>query len=341
MEQGVLHPVSLILFAAVMNATYTLPMKVHHSWGWEHSWCAFSVLGIAGVPTIIGVLTVPGLWSIYGNTSGNALLAMALFGAGWGVAQVFFGLSLPLVGIAVAFTVSLSTSAASGALLPLIMRHPEKFSTRQGGLLLAGILLITLGVTLCGRAGLQRERGSGKLDQGSAPKFARGFVFSLISGVLGSLLNLGLAYGDRILRAAHAHGASDVMAANTVWLPCVYAGFIPGVVYCVYLMRRNRVTQEFFANARWYYWPTAACMGLLWYGSILVYALAASMLGEIGTSIGWPLFLSAIVVVSNIIGVLTREWTISATGPFRTLIAGLACLLIAILILTRAGRIAS
>jgi L-rhamnose-H+ transport protein len=336
---NVVQAVALILIAAMMNATYTLPMKVQRTWRWEHSWCAFTVLGVAVVPTIVALLSVPHLWSIYALIPLSTLLMMLLFGAAWGVAQVFFGLSLPLVGIAVAFTISLSTSAASGSLLPLLTRHPNRLFTAQGAFLLSGIGLIVVGVSLCGRAGLQREGVVGKTEEIGPNRFLRGFLFSVISGVLGSLLNLGLAYGGQIQQAARDAGASEVMTSNAVWLPCVYAGFIPGAIYCVYLMRKQDVVSDFFGRARWYYWPGAASMGLLWYGSILVYALAASKLGEIGTAIGWPLFLSAIVVMSNIVGVLTSEWKPSATGPFRTLLAGLCCLLIAIVVVSQAGRI--
>jgi L-rhamnose-H+ transport protein len=89
-------------------------MKLNRKWAWEHSWLAFTVIGVALVPTLIAVLTVPDLWSIYGQTAPGTLVWMAVFGIGWGVSLVFFGLSIPLVGIAIAFTISLSTSAASG-----------------------------------------------------------------------------------------------------------------------------------------------------------------------------------------------------------------------------------
>src|SRR5260370_18917116 len=159
MQTNVLEALGLILAAAVMNASYTLPMKLNRKWQWEHSWLAFTILGVVVVPTIIAVLTVPGLWSIYSHTSVKTLLAMALFGAGWGVSLIFFGLALSLMGVALTFTITLSTSTASGALLPLIGNHPDRLFTSQGAVLIAGILLILVGVALCGLAGKQRDQG--------------------------------------------------------------------------------------------------------------------------------------------------------------------------------------
>jgi L-rhamnose-H+ transport protein len=209
--------------------------------------------------------------------------------------------------------------------------------TRQGAVLLFGILLIALGVAFCGKAGLERDRAKASATRNK--DFLRGFSFALISGVLGSLLNLGLAYGDRIQQAARERGASAVMSSNAVWLPCVYAGFIPGVLYCIYLMRKNSSTAFIRSRAAWYYWLMAACMGLLWYGSILLYSLSTTLLGTLGPSIGWPLFLSCIVLMSTVVGVLTGEWNLSIRGPFRTLLFGLCLLIGAIGVLSEAGNL--
>lgn len=67
--------------------------------------------GLAVIPTVIALLTVPMLWSTYARVSGGTLAAMALFGAGWGVSLVFFGLALTRLGLAITFAVSLGTSA--------------------------------------------------------------------------------------------------------------------------------------------------------------------------------------------------------------------------------------
>lgn len=338
MQTDVLSALGLVLAAAIMNATYTLPMKLNREWKWEHSWLAFTILGVVGVPAVITMSTVPGLWSIYSRTPAPTLFAMALFGAGWGVSMIFFGLALSLVGVALTFTISLSTSAASGALLPFIGNHPERLFTAQGAVLIAGILLIFAGVALCGLAGKQRDQGTSEVPGSGRGGFVRGFLFALISGVLGSLLNLGLAYGGGIQAAARDNGASMVMTSNAVWLPCVSAGFVPGVIYCLYLMKKNGTDGGMIRHSRWYYWLSAICMGLLWYGSVLLYSLSASYLGSAGTSIGWPLFLSAIVVMSTVVGVLTGEWNVRLHGPFRTLVAGLAFLVAAITVLSIAGR---
>ena len=338
MNSHTVQAIVLVLCAAIMNAAYALPMKLNRKWEWEHSWFAFSILGVAVVPTVIAWLTVPGLWSTYSAVPGATLAKMVLFGASWGVSLVFFGLALTRLGVAITFAVCLGTSAAVGALTPLVLQHPDLVMTRQGGMIFLGVLVILIGVTFCGLAGKSRDTALQKEGPTVQKGFLGGFLLAFISGILGSMLNLGLAFGGSIQRLAQQHGASLAMMSNAVWLPCLYAGFLPGVIYCLILMRKMGTVGKLRLPGTWYYWPAAASMGLLWFGSIILYSIATLKLGDLGTSIGWPLFLASIVVASTFFGVLTGEWARTGTRPIRTMILGVSFLVGAIAILSYAGR---
>ena len=254
MTSNTVQAVLLVLCAAIMNAAYALPMKLNKKWEWEHSWFAFSILGVAVVPTVIGLLTVPKLWSTYATVSGGTLAAMVLFGASWGVSLVFFGLALTRLGLAITFAVCLGTSAAVGALTPLIAQHADQIMTRQGGLIFLGVLMIIVGVALCGLAGKHREAALQQASASVRHGFWWGYLLAFVSGILGSMLNLGLAYGGSIQRAAQQHGASLAMMSNAVWLPCLYAGFLPGAIYCYILMRKKSNVSQLRLPGTWYYW---------------------------------------------------------------------------------------
>jgi L-rhamnose-H+ transport protein len=321
-----------------MNASYALPMKLNRKWEWEHTWFAFSILGVAVVPTVIALLTVPELWSTYTSVSAATLAKMLFFGASWGVSLVFFGLALTRLGLAISFAVCLGTSAAVGALTPLVVQHPELVMTRQGGRIFLGVLVIIVGVTLCGLAGKNRDAALQKENPTVPKNFVSGFLLAFVSGILGSMLNLGLAFGGSIQRAAQLHGASLAMMSNAVWLPCLYAGFLPGVAYCLILMRRKGNVAKLLSPGTWYYWLASASMGLLWFGSIILYSISTIKLGDLGTSIGWPLFLASIVVASTVFGWLTGEWASTGTRPIRTMVLGVSFLVAAIAILSYSGR---
>ncbi len=88
----------------------------------------------------------------------------------------------------------------------------------------------------------------------------------------------------------------------------------------------------------WYYWFAGAAMGFLWYGSVILYSISTVKLGDLGTSIGWPLFMASIVIVSAIIGAVTGEWSHTGKQPARIMIAGVVCLVFAIALLGYASR---
>lgn len=344
MNSQVLQAIGIIIVASIINAAYSLPMRLNKKWKWENSWFAFSIVGLAVVPTLIAMATIPQLWSIYSSVPPETLGWMAVFGAGWGVNMVLFGLALDSVGLAITFAVSLGTSAAAGALVPLVMQHPEKLMSRQGLLILASIVMIFVGVALCGLAGKRRDNmiqpAAGVEIKGpvARPRYLRGFLYAFFAGFLGAMLNFGLAFGNSIQQAARDRGASLAMMSNAVWLPCLYAGFIPGVIYCYYLMKKNRNLHNLAASGTWYYWLLAASMGLLWYGSVVLYSISTLKLGDLGTVIGWPLFLSAIVIASTILGIALGEWSHAGKRPLQIMMLGVFCLVFAIAVLSQASR---
>jgi L-rhamnose-H+ transport protein len=195
-----------------------------------------------------------------------------------------------------------------------------------------------VGVALCGLAGKHRESALQQASASVRHGFWGGYLLAFVSGILGSMLNLGLAYGGSIQRAAQQHGASVAMMSNAVWLPCLYAGFLPGAIYCYILMHKRGNVSHLRLPGTWYYWLVGASMGFLWYGSIILYSISTVKLGDLGTSIGWPLFLASIVVASTVFGVLTGEWARTGTRPIRTMILGVGFLVLAIAILSQAGR---
>src|SRR4029077_6088046 len=228
--------------------------------------------------------------------------------------------------------------AAVGALTPLIAQHSNLIMTRQGGLIILGVAMIILGVALCGLAGKHREAALQRASATVRHGFWWGYVLAFVSGILGSMLNLGLAYGGSIQRAAQQHGASLAMMSNAVWLPCLYAGFLPGAIYCYILMRKKNNVSHLRLSGTWYYWFASASMGFLWYGSIIFYSISTCKLGALGPSSGRPLFLASNVVASTVFGALTGEWARTGTRPIRTMILGVSFLVLAIAILSYAGR---
>src|SRR6185437_3734480 len=194
-----------------------------------------------------------------------------------------------------------------------------------------GVALVLIGVGFCAVAGRQREaalKAAAPASSGSAgaaaaaaalrkTSVAAGLVYCVISGVGSALVNIGFTEGKPLQSFAQAHGAAAIWAPNAIWLPLMLAGGVPGWIYCAYLVKKNRTGARFKQAGTARYWWLAAVMALFWFGSTLLYGIGAGQLGSLGTVLGWPVFMSLIVITASILGVLTGEWKGSGKQPIR------------------------
>ena len=327
----------LLLLAGAMNGSFTLPMKFTRQWAWENTWLAWTIFALGVFPPVLTLATVPSLGHVYALAPSEDIVTVAACGAGWGISQVFFGLAVDSLGIALAFSVILGTSTALGSLLPLFRQHSEKVLTSGGMGILAGVFLVLVGVGVCAVAGRKREAALGQAPGGKSSA-ALGLVFCIISGLGSALVNIGLTYGKPLADAAVRIGASPMWAPNAVWLPLMCAGGVPNLIYCIYLMRKNGTGSRFGASGTGLYWLLAALMAFFWFGSTVLYGVSTVELGTLGPVLAWPLFMSLIVITASVWGVATGEWRNSGKQPLRVMSAGVAVLVLAICVLSVAGR---
>jgi L-rhamnose-H+ transport protein len=324
----------LLLVAGAMNGSFTLPMKFTRRWAWENTWFVWTIFALLIFPPLLTFGTVPALASVYHQASAGVIWVVVACGAGWGISQVFFGLAVDAIGIALAFSVILGLSAAVGSVVPLIRLHPEQALTSEGLAVLTGVVLVLIGVGICAAAGRRREAN---LGQGPARvSVMMGLLFSVISGVGSALVNLGLAFGAPLLVLAEHAGAAPTWSPNAVWLPLMVAGAVPNLVYCLYLMRKNRTGNRFAQGGTGGHYVLAGMMGVFWFASTVIYGIAAGDLGKLGAVLGWPLFMSLIVITASLWGVATGEWRGSGRQPLRIMMGGVAVLIIAIFVLATA-----
>jgi L-rhamnose-H+ transport protein len=204
-------------------------------------------------------------------------------------------------------------------------------------LLLAGLALVLVGVGICAVAGKQRETALGVGLPGK-PSIGKGLTFCVLGGIGSGLVNLGLVFGAPILKAAEAHGASRVSTPNAAFLPLMLAGGVPSLIYCSYLIRKNHNADRFRAAGTSSYWLLTALMAFLWFGSTILYGAATVKLGQLGAVLGWPLFMSVIVITAAVWGTITGEWRGCGYKPRIVMATGVAVLVVAIFVLSYAGR---
>jgi L-rhamnose-H+ transport protein len=325
----------LLVLAGAMNGSFTLPMKFTKKWAWENTWLVWSVFALVVFPPLLAVLTVPALGDVYSQAGAGPIAIAAGCGAGWGVAQVFFGLAVDAVGIALAFSVILGLSAAVGALIPLCLGSGPSAFSAKGLTIVAGVALVIVGVLVCAKAGRAREAALGQGPKGK-PRISRGLLFCTLSGLGAAMVALGLQYGGSLARIAEQHGADPLWSNNATWLPLMLGGAIPNLIYCLYLISKNKTGNRFGTGGTAGYWFLAAIMALCWFGSTVMYGVSSNSLGIV---VAWPAFMSLIVITAMIWGVVTGEWKGSGSKPLHWMYSGLAVLVlsIAVLSLAKAG----
>jgi len=326
--------IATLIVAGITNASFTVPMKYTRKWAWENTWLVWTGFALVILPLAVTFVTIPNLSVVYRSAPLDTILEVCGFGAGWGVAQVFFGLAVDMIGITLAFSIVLGTSAAAGSLVPMVSLHREHLNSAAGYAVLGANALVLLGVALCAVAGRIRE---GQSRQSTSQKrISQGLLLAMFCGLLASFMNFGVAFGTPLAQVARSFGANGVNAINAIWLPLMLGGAVPNVLYCAWLMKRNGSGHRYRVGRS--HWLLAAIMAVFWFGSTLLYGLAASQLGAWGPILGWPFFMSLIVITATVLGMLTGEWETSGPLPIRIQWTGVTVLVLAIFILAGSTR---
>ena len=164
-------------------------------------------------------------------------------------------------------------------------------------------------------------------------KATLGIVMCVVSGVLSPMLNLGFTFGDSIRAGAEELGASSLVSSSTVWVLAIGAGFVFNGGYPIYLLCRHGTWHEFrIAGFRDTCFNTFLMfvMAVLWFGGTVIYGIGATLIGSLGATIGWPVYMALMVLSANIGALLQGEWRNTTARPRWLLVAGLLVLLLCI-----------
>jgi len=337
--------IALALIAGVLNGSFAAPIKYAKGWKWENIWAVWGLMGMLVFPWLIVIATIPDPWRIYANAGARGLLLPIAFGLGFGLAQIFFGLGIAAVGIALNFAIAIGLSTALGSLVPLVVLQRERIFTPQGKMIFAGVALILAGIVGCALAGKMKEThlatSAETPRESSAVKmsFGAGLLLCILAGCGSPLINFGLAFGAPLIARAAAQGAGPGSQANIIWAPLVTASLLPYWLYCGYLWRKNHTWQLFAAKGTSLNWLWGAVMGLLWFGSTVIYGGVSARLSSMGPILGWPLFMSAIILTSNAWGFATGEWKGAGGKALTTMLLGILLLILGFVTLALASRL--
>jgi L-rhamnose-H+ transport protein len=210
MTDSLAYGLALVLGAGACQGSFMLPTKWIRGWAWENYWLVFATTAYLACPWILAALTIPRLFDVYAGAGLRSLLAVAVYGTGWGFGALTFGLAVEALGLALGFAVILGVAATAGTVVPLLVEPPHGFSFLQGVLTSASLGVMVAGVAVCSLSGRWKE-GQGEKS------YRRGLVIAIASGLLSACGNLGFAFGSEITRRAEQLGVPETLAPNALW----------------------------------------------------------------------------------------------------------------------------
>ena len=325
------------------SGSFYIPYKKVGGWAWESYWITGGLVSWLVVPLIAAQLTVPGFVEILRNADSVTLFWTYFFGVLWGIGGLTFGLTMRYLGLSLGMSLIMGLTSALGALMPPVYRDlftdaqagtfSEMIGNPGGHWVLIGVVVSLLGIALCGRAGLIKERevpDSTKFASVKEFSLAKGALVALISGVLSACFSYGIAAGQPLAEAAIAHGANSLFQNNVTFMVIMWGGLTTNGLWCLWLNYRNRTFHNYTDRStpllRNYL--LVATAGTLWFLQFFFYGMGASRMHNDASS--WVLHMSFIIIVSNFWGLYFREWQGTSATTKRVLLLGIAVILASI-----------
>jgi len=330
------HPlllgVPLVMIAGFMSGCCMLPVKFVRSWQWENVWLVFTILSLVVIPWSLALTFVGRLFETYRALSAHQVAVPMLLGAGWGIAQILFGVSVKRLGLGIAYAIIVGLSAVLGTVVPFFVQQRALAKEHTLELIICGVLIMATGIALTAWGGQINERAAAPVRNPVHRSYPLAIFLAVLCGLMAPMLNYSFAFGQDIAKAAVAFGNPPVRAAYAVWPVGLAGGLVPNLFYSAWLLIKNHTWSLFRSNPPDFF--HSSLMGVLWMGAFAIYGMSATFLGALGTSVGWGLLQIFMIMTAILAGVFTGEWRYASRSAKLFLSSGIASLTIATVLLS-------
>jgi L-rhamnose-H+ transport protein len=332
-----------LFLGAVCGGSFGLPSKyVPKETPWENLWGPFFLFVTIAMPLIVGPILVKDFFAIFAGTGMVNLLMPLLFGLLWGTGSMTLGMSFSLVGLSLAYSLNYGAQIVFGAVVPMALHNPERIFTVQGGLILLGVAVCVAGVVVAGRAGILKDRSLAKDDLqrsgGVEPKsrMVAGLILAALSGFLCACYGVAASYTGPVARVAQEQFGSGPWQISCVTTAVIlFGGAVSSCLYCVLQLTKNKTWRNFLAPGAGRTLAVALLMALLHNGAIYLFNLGFPKLGRLGVSVGYATFMSFAIIVGNLHGFHTGEWTGASRQSVRWIFTAIAILVLGVCVLAK------
>jgi len=263
----------------------------------------------------------------------------------WGIGGLTYGLGVRFLGMSLGNSVILGYCAAFGALIPSMYYDffptPGKItfsmmlSTIGGVLVLSGVAVCLVGIFICGRAGMMKEKDLTdfhKKENVQEFNLVKGLVVATISGILSACFNFGIEAGKPLAEEAVRLGFNPLFQNNVTYVVLLWGGFTTNIVWCIILNIRNKSFTDYTDTKtpllRNYIFSALA--GTTWFLQFFFYGMGESKLGNGASS--WILHMAFIIFISNLWGFFFKEWKGVQRKTLATILAGIITIVISVVL---------
>jgi len=341
----------LIAFGGLASGIFYLPLKYVKNWSWEAGWSIYSVFALLLGPWILAMITVPGLFGIIGDSPTSNIVWPIVFGFGWGIGGLTWGLSIRYLGIGLGNALPLGlTSALStiiGPLVPILINAElrsngigvaisEKmsgmFAGDQGTFTLLSILISLAGIGVCGWAASRKdtEQRNNETAKNEGFDFKKGLLVALVAGVMSACFAFGEYAGTAMSALTAERNPGTIWQYNAVYAVLLIGGFTFNFAYCMYLLSKNKTFSNFTPKISTLKINLffAALAGIIWFTQFVFKGMGTTKIPENLSFITWSLLFTFVIVFSNIVGLISNEWKGVSRKTMLVLISGLSILIL-------------
>jgi L-rhamnose-H+ transport protein len=327
---------------AVFAASCYTPQKKVRGWSWQTYWITQASFCWFLLPIIGAFLTIPDLVTVLREAPASAMWNSFLLGMAYGIGGTAFGISIRYIGFSLTYAIAVGLSAVLGTLIPPLVHGTlgEKLGKAGAAWIIAGIIIGTLGIACTGWAGRLKENDLTANNSRGEFSLSKGLALSLLAGVLSAVYGFALDAGEPIANVASAHGAG-MWRGNIVYIFANTGAFVTTSAYCLFLHLRDKTIGELVELPSGQEegrlpvnFAMAAITGLFWYGQFFFYNLGHVHMGEKFAFTSWAIHMIMLVLFSNLMGVMLREWMQCRRLTHRTIAIALVILVAAVLALT-------
>lgn len=312
------------------SGSFYIPYKNIKKWSWESGWIIGGVASWIIAPLLFGFLTVKDLIPSIQSADSQTIFYTVLFGVLWGFGGLTYGLTMRYLGVSLGVAVALGFCAAFGTLIPPIYegRFGELMSTSSGQITLGGVILCVIGIFVCGKAGMMKEKeldDSAKQETVKEFNLKKGLLVGTFCGIMSACFAFGLAAGAPIATQAEVNGTDPLFKNNAILPVLLIGGFATNFIWCMILNFRNKsfgdYTNEKTPLKTNYLWAMLA--GVTWYFQFFFYGMGQSKLGKSLDFASWTLHMAFIILVGTLWGLFYKEWKGASAPTMRVLYIGL------------------